>query len=401
MYENTTYDLILDRMLGRVSNKLDKREGSVIWDTHSPTAVELQILYLELQTIIQNGYGDTAERDYLILRCKERGITPFPATNAILEGKFQPATVDVTGKRFNVNELNYVVIKKTADGTYQVQCETLGDVGNQYLGQMIPMDYIAGLKTAELTEVLIPGEDEEETEALRQRYFDSFRAKAFGGNREDYITKANAIPGVGSVKVTPVWNGDIRPANMVPNEKVAAWYGSIISTLDDGVGGWLSNIYQAAGEGKLTVGGTVLLTILNSSFGVASDTLIQTVKNTFDPESGAGEGYGLSPIGHVVTVKSVKGVEITVKTTITFDSGYGWSNLQNTINKIVDDHLLDLRKSWSDAPYLVVRVSQIESHILGVVGVIDVGGTLINGVSDNLTLDPTEVPIFEGVLGNG
>ena len=42
MYESTTYDVILDRMLARVPDTLDKREGSVIWDTHSPTAIELQ-----------------------------------------------------------------------------------------------------------------------------------------------------------------------------------------------------------------------------------------------------------------------------------------------------------------------------------------------------------------------
>ena len=36
MYENVTYELLLERMLGRVSDKFDKREGSVIWDSHYP-----------------------------------------------------------------------------------------------------------------------------------------------------------------------------------------------------------------------------------------------------------------------------------------------------------------------------------------------------------------------------
>ena len=44
MYENETYDVILQRMLDRVSDKLDKRESSLIWDTHSSTAIELQII---------------------------------------------------------------------------------------------------------------------------------------------------------------------------------------------------------------------------------------------------------------------------------------------------------------------------------------------------------------------
>ena len=112
MYENVTYEEILKRMLDRVSSRFDKREGSVIWDTHSPTAIELKILYIELDTIIREAYGGTASRDFLILRCKERGIIPYPATPAILKGVFIPATVDVLGKRFSIETMNYVVTEK-------------------------------------------------------------------------------------------------------------------------------------------------------------------------------------------------------------------------------------------------------------------------------------------------
>ena len=90
MYENTTYEVILQRMLDRVPDKFDKREGSVIWDTHSPTAIELQILYLELDVILKEAYGDSASREFLILRCKERGIYPHEATKAVLKGVFTP-----------------------------------------------------------------------------------------------------------------------------------------------------------------------------------------------------------------------------------------------------------------------------------------------------------------------
>ena len=83
MYEDMTYESLLRRMLDRIPEKFDKREGSVIWDTHSSTAAELQMLYLELDTILREAYGDTASRDFLILRCKERGIYPHEATKEI------------------------------------------------------------------------------------------------------------------------------------------------------------------------------------------------------------------------------------------------------------------------------------------------------------------------------
>lgn len=396
MYD-VTYNEILERMLSRVSDKFDKREGSVIFDAHSPTAHELQILYTELNTLIAETYGDSASREFLIKRCKERGIIPYEATHAVLKGEFTPTDIDVAGQRFNIGSINFIVTERIADGEYQVQCETPGIVGNQQMGTMIPIDYIEGLETAELTEILIPGEDEEETEDLRTRYFDSFSEKAFGGNVQDYLEKTNAIPGVGSTKVTRVWNNELRPAEMIPSAAVQAWYSTIQPTLSGEPAAWLEKVYNAAKDRKLTTGGTVLLTILNSDFGIASDTLIHTVQQIIDPDENAGEGYGVVPIGHIVNVKSASTKTVTIKTNITFDVGYGWSNLQSSINEVISNYLLELRKSWADSPYLVVRISQIETRILGIKGIVDIEDTIINGASDNLTLGKYEVPVLGGV----
>ena len=137
-------------------------------------------------------------------------------------------------------------------------------------------------------------------------------------------------------------------------------------------------------------------TILNSDYGVASSTLLETVQNTIDPPENAGDGYGLAPIGHVVSVKSADAVQVQVKTTLTFDSGYSWSNLQNSINTAISDYLLELRKSWADTAFLVVRVSQIETRLLSIKGIVDIDNTRINGTAENLTLGRYEVPVFGG-----
>ncbi len=399
MYD-VTYSDLLERMMNRVSEKFDKREGSVIFDTLSPTSLELQILYTQLNTILAEAYGDTASRDFLILRCKERGITPTPASKAVLRGVFTPEGIDVIGKRFNVGDLNYIVLRPATDGKggCEVQCETAGIVGNQETGAMIPIDYIQGLETAELTEVLIPGEDEEDTEALRQRYFDSFNEKAFGGNVRDYLEKTNAISGIGSTKVTRVWNGDISPADMIPSDEVSHWCSVVLENADtsEAVKSWLTTVFNAAKDKKLTTGGTVLLTILNSDFEVASDTLIRTVQETIDPYEYTGEGYGVAPIGHVVTVKSADSIPVEVKTNITFDVGYGWSNLQSLIDEAISGYLAELRKTWAKSPYLVVRISQIETRLLQIKGIVDIGDTEINGAASNLTLGKYEVPVYGG-----
>lgn len=350
-YEDITYEVILQRMLDRVPNNMDKREGSIIFDALAPAAVELQLMYIELDTILKETFADTAQRDYLVRRAAERGIEPYEATYATLKGIFTPSSLEIPiGSRFSCNELNYVITSKIQDGEYQLQCETLGVDGNANFGDLIPIDYIQGLETAKLTELLIPGEDEEDVESLRERYFASFETKPYGGNKKDYIQKTNAIAGVGSTKVTPIWQG----------------------------------------------GGTVLLTILNSEYSKASNALIKAVQEEIDPTQD-GTGMGIAPIGHIITVQTVEEVPINVKATFGFDEGYSFNSLKSTIQNVISEYLLDLRKNWANQTSTVVRISQIETKILQIEGIIDIQNTKINGSTSNLTLTEYQVPIFGGV----
>ena len=350
MYEHITYESILRRMLDKVPSNVDKREGSIIYDALAPAAVELQLMYLELDVIMNECFADTASREYLIRRAAERGITPEPATNAILKGVFAPASVDVLGKRFNCDELNYIAVEKIVDGEYKMQCETMGSDGNAKFGQMIPIEYIEGLEIAELTEILIPGENEEDTEVFRKRYFESLELQAFGGNITDYKQKTNSIPGVGSTKVTPVWNG----------------------------------------------GGTVLLTIINSEFKTASSELIQLVQETIDPTQDA-SGKGLAPIGHIVTVEAAEEIPVTVATDLTYAAGYSFDMLKTEIENVIENYLSELREAWGDSENSIVRSSHIEARLLDVIGILDVQSTYVNGMR-NVTLSEYQIPVIGEVI---
>lgn len=399
MYENVTAEGILNSMLSRVSDKLDKREGSVIADSLSPAALEIMALYIELERVIREGFGDTASREFLILRCRERGISPYPAEKAEGKGVFSPKTVDVTGKRFSIGEVNFVAADKLSDGVYLMECETAGKIGNRFFGDMIPIDYIDGLEKAELTEILIPGEDEEDTEDLRKRYFASFEEKAFGGNVSDYIGKTNQIAGVGSTKVTSCWNGDIKPALLVPDSETDSWVRGILSSpaVSDTVKEWLSAVHCTAREEKLTVGGAVQITLLNSDFNPPSEELIRKVKEETDPAAHSGEGLGFAPIGHIVRVRGAEGVSVNVKTKMTFEEGCSFDSLKERIDGAVSDYLAELRREWADSSELVVRISQIETRLLAVTGIADISDTVLNESGDNLVLGEYQVPVFDSV----
>lgn len=353
VYEHITYEDILERMLERVPDSLDKRESSVIFNALAPAAIELQVMYFEFDIILNETFGDTASRDYLIRRVAERGITPYSATFTVVKGEFLPITLNIpVGTRFSLGDVNYAVTSKIMDGTYELTCEDIGSVGNESSGTLIPIDYVDGLQSATVTEVLIPGEDEEDTELIRERYFQTFDTKPFGGNKKDYIQKTNAIPGVGSTKVTPVWDG----------------------------------------------GGTVKLTILNSDFNRASDTLITNVQKEIDPSKLA-DGLGIAPIGHIVTVDTATNNTITIGLTLTFDDGYSFATLESAIESVLETYLLQLRQDWANQPYSIVRTAQIDTRILAIDGVIDIESTRINGVTANLQLEPYEIPVLGGVSG--
>lgn len=350
MYEAMTYEVILQRMIQRVQEShpdLDTREGSIIYDALAPAAVELQNAYLELDMVLDEAFADTASRYYLIKRAAERGLLPYDATRAIVKGVFTPSTVVIPiGSRFSLGTQTYAVKEKITDGAYRLECETAGEVGNESSGTLVPVDYVDGLETAELTELLIPGEDEEETEAFRNRYFNSLNAQAFGGNVADYQETVNALQGVGGVKVYPVWNG----------------------------------------------GGTVKIVIITSQYAKPTQELLDFVKNEIDPEEQSGTGVGLAPIGHVVTVEGVQEVPINVTMQISFQEGYAWEDIQSEAEIRLEEYLLDLRKAWAESKELVVRISQIETRILNISGVLDVTGTIINGEAQNLALSPDSIP---------
>ena len=350
MFEEKTYEKIMQDKLNRVPSDVDKREGSVVYDAMAPNAMETKEMYLELETYYKETFGSTASRRYLIERAKERGIYPKPASAGNFKGIFD---IDVAiGSRFSLEQYNYIVVEKLDSGSheYKLQCETVGNGPNATFGNLIPIEYIEGLTSAKLTEILIPGEDEEDTEKFRQRYIESFEPQAFGGNIKDYEEKTLSIAGVGAVKVTPVWKG----------------------------------------------GGTVRLTILDSTFSAATSELIKTVQTEIDPTQD-GRGLGLAPIDHRVTVDAPEKIRIDITTRVELND-IEWGTLESDVKKIIEEYLLELRKNWAKENNITVRVAQIEAKILSIDGIVDIADTKINGKAENLILTAYQIPILGGVV---
>lgn len=398
MFEGQTYEVILDRMLQKAletNPNLDSREGSLLWLGQAPAGVELQNLYIGLDTVLQETFADTATRPYLIQRAGERGLSPNPATAAVLELTTTPASLKLEmGERFSIGELNYSITKEVGPGLYEITCETTGKAGNDYGGTVIPIEYVEGLETCSVSALLVPGEDEEDTELFRQRYFNSLSLQAFGGNKADYLEKVNKIPGVGGVKVYRAWNSDIAPATLIPPEEAEAWVDSL-PQLPPNIAVWLQTVLQAGKNKLLTVGGTVKLVIIDSTFSPPSHTLVDLVQTEIDPTQNAGEGVGIAPIGHVVNVFPVAGETINLTFALYYQREWSWEDVKPYVEEAVNGYFTELAKSWADSTDpLIIRISQIESRLIDITGILDVAHTTINGEAANYTLPVDSVPIL-------
>ena len=347
MSNTISYNELLNRTLERVGTGIDTSEGSFLFDAIIPCVAELYEAYLCIEELEKRVYADTAYGEYLERRCAERGIYRKQATHAIRKGYFDNEVP--IGSRWGKEELIYIVTELVQDGAYLLKCEQSGVIGNRYDGNLINMDAVENINSAILGEVVISGANEEQDDALRCRYFNSFEKEAFGGNVADYREKVESIDGVGQVKVYPAWNG----------------------------------------------GGTVKLRLLDSDNNIPSSELLELVQTQVDPFQNSGEGLGIAPIGHSVTVASARAVEIQLTTHLTFKES-GWENVSSRVNEVIEEYFSELRTNWSEDD-IVVRISQIESRLLDIEGIIDIEDTQINGSPRNLYLSGEEVPVLVGV----
>lgn len=361
-FTNKTYRALLDAMLARVPNSLDKREGSMIQTALGAGAYSLEEFYLDLDKVQRGGAIQTAVGEDLDNLAVLANVERYPASPAVRLGEFNLADIPI-GARFSTidggDSVNFTVTSKVGPGQYQLTCETPGVIGNSYTGPILPITVIPGLTSAQITGILVPGDDREGEEALRERVISALRERPFGGNVADYKRVVLAIDGVGAVQVYPTWDG----------------------------------------------GGTVKLSVMGADWMPASEQLVETVQNAVDPPPNQGLGYGTAPIGAAVTVTAPETVAVDVSAILTLRAGYTVEQMQPLVESAVEEYLLGVRREWAqpDADRLTsyscwVYLARVVSAILQVPGVVNATGVTLNGGTADLQLVETgqtqQVPIL-------
>jgi len=351
LFEDKTLNNIMIDLKDTVESGINTEEGTLIDHSFRGAAAEFEQAYINLGLIDQNGYAGTADREHLILRAKERGIEPFPATNAVWKAEFN---IDIVlNTRFSAGELTYVCVEKMEPGKYRLICEQAGTKGNIKQGGIMPIEYIGGFEKGDLIELLVPARDDEGTEAFRARYISSVTAaKAFGGNRAQYKQVMHGIPGVGACK-----------------------------------------IYRATKEDR-----RIKIYFLDSTYQIPSAALVNEVQEIMDPAGHQGEGEGKADIFHIVDIYPCRQVTLDIEVTVVMDTGYKWEDILPEVQARLDGYCLELAQGWEDGAYITVRILKVNSAVAGVEGVVDVQGTKLNGKEENLVLEPDAVPARGGII---
>lgn len=352
---------IRSRMLAKVTDGVDKSEGSYVWDSLSPVAIENVFIRMALQKALKLGFAQTVDAEnikFLVMRAEEHGVYRKAATYAT--GK-----IHVTGKAKTIvpsgiklateadADLNIKSVFFVTTETVTISDDGTADVAIKAVDAGVSGDVSAGsivlLATARKNVYSVTnqaattgGTDDESLESLLARYLEKVRNPGTSGNMADYKQWATSVNGVGDAHVIPLWNGE----------------------------------------------GTVKVVVLGADKKPAAADIVEAVRQYINDKAATGDR--MAPIGATVTIVPASTVSMTLDATIVMNAsaGVALSAIQASLTSALEAYLSKMAFQTS-----TIRYSRIGAIILDQTGVVDYSSLTINGQTGNLSLQEDQVAI--------
>lgn len=337
-FDDQTYEVILERMLNRIPDDLDKREGSVIFDALAPAALEVAQVYHLMTITYRLIFGEASDGDMLELRAATFGVYRRLASFAVRLANFTddngfPTDIPM-GRRFTVDGIAFRAIERVGLGAYYVESETPGTIGNKVQGAMLPTENLDGLGTATLSDVIVPGVEAQSDESLLEEFQIKRSSQATSGNEDHYKEWAKEVPGILDARVYENWNG--------PN--------------------------------------TVKVVLTNTEKQSPSPYVIEQVYQHIE---------SVRPVGAIVTVTGVGEKVISVTVKVTLREGTDPVIAKASITENIQEYFKSIAGVED-----TVRYTSVGNAILDGVGIIDYSELLLNGSQANVSLSEDEVPLL-------
>jgi uncharacterized phage protein gp47/JayE len=334
-----TKEEIIERMFSQISNNYDKSEGSFIYDAVVAVATALEDGYIEMDTIIDKAFAETAYDEYLDKRTAELGVYRKQATKATttITVTGTDGTIIPLGTRFFVDTVYFASTESEtiSSGTANilVECEEPGMVGNVPANSIVNAEPILGVMGVTNPNAVTNGTNIETDDELRERYFEKVQTPSTSGNAQHYINWCKEVAGVGDAKVLPLWNGN----------------------------------------------GTVKCVIINSNKRAADSALITTVTTNVEAQR---------PIGATVTTVSATELTLNISVDVDLVAGYDLPTVQTSITNTLTGYFKEIAFNTDYVSYALVG-----SKILDVAGVNDYRNLTLNGGTTNVAIGNTQVAV--------
>ncbi len=338
-----TYEAILAKMLDKVPSHLDKREGSVVFDSIAPAAFEISRVYATLEYFLMLGFLEGSVGEYLDYKAAESGIVRFAATNATIKVSVvnigeEKLAVPINTKFFcEKNSLYYTVIDKSEDGDYILSCDSIGASGNINSGNFMPTTTVPNFYRAFYVTTISYGEDAEGDAALKKRCLEKMGDVTAQGNAAQYNKWAEGFSGIGRIR---------------------------LELIDD-----ILHIFILGGDNL-----------------PATEDIVESFQEYLDPNS-EGLGMGVAPIGAKIVVHSPYTIEVNADVRLTIGTGADY----NDVVAGIEEALLEMVK---DVSFINDKFSYFDftSRLLKVAGIASIQAVSINDATQDVPLIDNIVP---------
>lgn len=339
MYESLTYEVILARMLKRVSVDVDASEGSLIYTAIAPAAWELSQIYAQLDHDIEIANIDTATEEYLDLKTADYGLTRKAATYSIRKINTS-GSIDI-GTRWSINDTTYIITQLLETNTYKAACEQSGTIGNIYFGELTAINFVGEI-TATLGDIITLGAAKETDDNLRSRLKEYLSDPSQDGNIAQYKKWATDYERIGTAKVFPLWNG----------------------------------------------GNTVKIAITNANFLPAENSLISDFQTYMDPNA-EGKGNGVAPIGSKVIITGGTQKDINISANIVLSNGY--TDAEGAAAAITS-YLAEITFIKNSVSYM-----KIGSTLLDCDSIAELNNLVLNSQTSDIAITGDEIPVLKSI----
>lgn len=346
IFESETDETIHERMLEEIDDSIDKRQGSVAHDLTRPAAAELAQAYIYLDDILTFGFAsEDMPGEFLDLRARELGVYRKPSVEAVGELTFtgDPGTFIEQGTRARTDDDEPIYFETTDIGTIgesgSVTVPAIAEDGG-YVGNVsadtitVTLGDLSGTVEVINAKSFGGGADIESDESLLERYFDRTQKPITSGNIYHYEQWAKEVPGVGDVKVYPIWNG----------------------------------------------AGTVKVVLLDEQKKSPDQSIIEAATEHIEE---------FRPIGADVTVVGADEIYVDISAKLVLSEGVSIVDVKSDIEKGVSEYLSGL--AFVDP---VVRYTQIASVLLSIPSILDYENLIVNGGTSNFEVADAEVALL-------